>query len=214
MSILDNLKKKLTPELVSQIIDGVGDDFDWDMVPRTRLNKVIGERNALREQVASSTSDEDDVSKASGQPDKQKSESAKSKPLTQADIDAAVNAAKAEFDAERAKDKLQLAVTEKLRDAKVKRPELLLGQLKMDVVKFDDKGQLTGLDDQLATWKTSDPYLFGDLGSTPGTGAQGKGAGTTDLASLQTQYATALSSGNTATAVALKKQIFEMQQTK
>ena len=48
MSFLDTLRKNLTPELFTQVTDQLGDDFDFDLVPRSRLNKVIKQRNALR----------------------------------------------------------------------------------------------------------------------------------------------------------------------
>ena len=39
MSLYDSLRKALTPELFTQVTDALGDDFDYDVVPRARLNK-------------------------------------------------------------------------------------------------------------------------------------------------------------------------------
>ena len=52
MSLLDTLRKNLTPEMFTQVTDQLGDDFDYDLVPRSRLNKAIKQRNSLREQLA------------------------------------------------------------------------------------------------------------------------------------------------------------------
>ena len=52
MSFQDTLRKSLTPELYTSVIDQLGDDFDFDLVPRSRLNQVIKQRNTLREQLA------------------------------------------------------------------------------------------------------------------------------------------------------------------
>ena len=54
MSLYDTLRKSLTPELFTQVTDALGDDFDYDVVPRSRLNKVIKQRNDLRNQFAGS----------------------------------------------------------------------------------------------------------------------------------------------------------------
>ena len=53
MSIIERLKKNLSPEQYTAVMDALGDDFDFDLVPRARLNKVISQRNTLREQLAS-----------------------------------------------------------------------------------------------------------------------------------------------------------------
>ena len=45
------LRKNLPQDVMSQIEDVVGDDYDWDVVPRTRLNKVIAQRNKLQETI-------------------------------------------------------------------------------------------------------------------------------------------------------------------
>lgn len=48
MSLLDTLKAKLDPELFAQVTDALGDDFDYDLVTRARLNTVIGQREAAK----------------------------------------------------------------------------------------------------------------------------------------------------------------------
>ena len=65
MSLHDDLKKKLSPENMQTLEDILGDDFEWDLVPRSRLNKVIKQRNDLKKQVNTpnlnnSSKDDDD----------------------------------------------------------------------------------------------------------------------------------------------------------
>lgn len=55
MSLAKALKKQLPAELYTQVMDAMGDDFDWDVVPRTRLNTVIQQRNELQEQLGMRT---------------------------------------------------------------------------------------------------------------------------------------------------------------
>ena len=80
MSLYDSLRKALTPELFTQVTDALGDDFDYDQVPRSRLNKVINQRNELRDQLSGISqsqssnssnheSDEDEKQKATEQLD-------------------------------------------------------------------------------------------------------------------------------------------------
>ena len=51
MSLLDTLKKNLSPEVFSAVQDALGDDFNYDVVPRSRLNKVIQQRDEARRQL-------------------------------------------------------------------------------------------------------------------------------------------------------------------
>ena len=62
MSLLDTLKKNLTPEQLSAVQDALGDDFNYDVVPRSRLNKVIQQRDEARRQLngAGSNGQDDD----------------------------------------------------------------------------------------------------------------------------------------------------------
>ena len=69
MSFYDNLRKNLTPELFTQVIDQLGDDFDFDLVPRSRLNKVIKQRNELRDQLAEVSQPQGGKGKASNEDD-------------------------------------------------------------------------------------------------------------------------------------------------
>lgn len=182
MSLYDSLRKALTPELFTQVTDALGDDFDYDVVPRARLNKVIKQRNELRDQLAgnpqpqrgTSRPDEDDDEPNTGK-------SADTKPVNvtelkaqwQKEQDAAVKAVR-----------IQYAALEKLRAANVIDPELIWSSSVLDKSKIDldAKGQLTGLDDMLTQLQKDKAHLFkkatddvpGGTGKTGGD--DGKGA--------------------------------------
>ena len=173
MSLYDSLRKALTPELFTQVTDSLGDDFDYDVVPRARLNKVIKQRNELRDQLAGITqpqrgasgSDEDD-----DDPNDKKDpvNIAELKAQWQKEQDAAVKAVK-----------LQYAALEKLRAADVIDPDLIWSSNVLDKTKIDldDNGQVTGLDDMLVQLKESKAHLFKNPadGVPGGTGKDGGG---------------------------------------
>lgn len=177
MSLYDTLRKCLTPEQFTTVTDALGDDFDYDMVPRSRLNKVIKQRNDLRDQLAKGSQlsggktgedddDDDDAGTLKGKPKSEK-----------VDIDAL----KAQWQKEQQdavkEVKIQYAALEKLRAANVIDPDLIWSSSVLDKSKIDldDKGALTGLDDQLTQLKTDKAHLFktGTEGVPGGTGKDG-----------------------------------------
>lgn len=175
MSLYDSLRKALTPELFTQVTDALGDDFDYDVVPRARLNKVIKQRNDLRDQLAgnpqpqrgASKTDEDDDELNTGK-------SAESKPVNVAELKAQWQK---EQDAAVKAVRLQYAALEKLRAANVIDPELIWSSSVLDKSKIDldDKGQVTGLDDMLTQLQKDKAHLFKKAtdGVPGGTGKEG-----------------------------------------
>ena len=160
MSLYDSLRKALTPELFTQVTDALGDDFDNDVVPRARLNKVIKQRKDLRDQLAGNTqaqrgtskTDEDDAELNTGKPAENKTVNvAELKAQWQKEQDAAVKAVR-----------LQYAALEKLRAANVIDPELIWSSNVLDKSKIDldDKGQVTGMDDMLTQLQKDKAHLF------------------------------------------------------
>ena len=175
MSLYDSLRKALTPELFTQVTDALGDDFDYDVVPRARLNKVIKQRNELRDQLAGNTqaqrgtskTDEDDDELNTGKPaDNKPVNVAELKAQWQKEQDAAVKAVR-----------LQYAALEKLRAANVIDPELIWSSNVLDKSKIDldDKGQVTGMDDMLTQLQKDKAHLFKKAsdGVPGGTGKDG-----------------------------------------
>lgn len=177
MSLLDTLKKNLSPEVLSQVQDALGDDFNYDVVPRSRLNKVIQQRDEARRQIAGvgnngqGGDDGDDGDNGSG------NGAGSGKSFTQADIDAAVQAEK-DRSAEAMKTlRMNHAVLAKLQEQNFVDPNLILSAGLIDITKvtLDDNGVITGgLDDQLSSLAEARPYLKNaSNGGQRGTGKQG-----------------------------------------
>lgn len=175
MSLYDSLRKALTPELFTQVTDALGDDFDYDVVPRARLNKVIKQRNELRDQLAGNTQAQRGASKTNEDDDEfNTGKSAESKPVNVAELKAQWQ--KEQDDAVKAV-RLQYAALEKLRAANVIDPELIWSSSVLDKSKIDldDKGQVTGLDDMLTQLQKDKAHLFKKAtdGVPGGTGKEG-----------------------------------------
>ena len=175
MSLYDSLRKALTPELFTQVTDALGDDFDYDVVPRARLNKVIKQRNELRDQLAGNTQAQRGTSKTDEDDDELNTgKSAESKPVNVAELKAQWQK---EQDAAVKAVRLQYAALEKLRAANVIDPELIWSSNVLDKSKIDldDKGQVTGLDDMLTQLQKDKAHLFKKAtdGVPGGTGKDG-----------------------------------------
>lgn len=175
MSLYDSLRKALTPELFTQVTDALGDDFDYDVVPRARLNKVIKQRNELRDQLAGNTQTQRGTSKADEDDDELNTgKSADNKPVNVAELKAQWQK---EQDAAVKAVRLQYAALEKLRAANVIDPELIWSSSVLDKSKIDldDKGQVTGMDDMLTQLQKDKAHLFKKAtdGVPGGTGKEG-----------------------------------------
>lgn len=188
MSLLDTLRKNLSSELFTQVTDALGDDFNYDLVPRSRLNKVIGQRDDARNQLRQLTQagdgdegddgDDDDFGDGGQKaPTKQKKAPKAGGGFSQADLEEAVRKAQEQSALEIKNLRLRYAATEKLREAKIVDPELVLNSKLVDLTKItvDDSGAITGgLDDQIQSIVQNRPYLVSGSG---GAGGAGKGTG-------------------------------------
>ena len=183
MSLLDTLRKNLTPEQLSAVQDALGDDFNYDVVPRSRLNKVIQQRDEARRQIAGQRDDdEDDVGAGSGGSDAGNSNGGGgAKGFTQADIDAAVQAEKDKHATAITNMQKRYAASAKLREANFVDPDLVLsaGLIDFDKITLDAAGTVTGgLDDQISSLAQNKPYMVGSNGGAErGTGKDGGGNG-------------------------------------
>ena len=171
MSFQDTLRKNLTPELFEQIVDQLGDDFDYDLVPRSRLNKVIKQRNDLRNQLAGVPQNQNSKSQSkSGEDDDDD-------PNEGVDIEELKKQLKAQSDSAVQEVKIQYAALEKLRSANVIDPELVWSSNVLDKtkLKLGDDGSLTGLDEQITQLQKVKTHLFkaSDPDVPPGTGKKG-----------------------------------------
>lgn len=186
MSFKDTLKKHLTSEVFTQVVDALGDDFDFDMVPRSRLNKVIGQRNALREELAKANtkgaaSDDDDDddgddfepgkgNDGNGTPEGFVSQKELKKLLAQKDKEH-----EKALEAIRKKS----VVTDKLKAKGATDPDTILaaGLLKLDEMSFGEDGTLSGVDDAIENLVKTKAYFFGTEQGNDGAHEKGTGKG-------------------------------------
>lgn len=170
MSLLDTLQKSLTPEMLSAVQDALGDDFDYDVVPRSRLNKVIKQRNEARKLLGQTVRDSEDPEGAGSEG------GSGTGGFTQQDIDNAVQAERQKHLDEVAAMQKRYAVAEKLRESRFVDPGLVLSAGLIDLAKVvvDASGTITGgLEDQLKAVIESRPYLIESTGAPRGTGKDG-----------------------------------------
>lgn len=174
MTFLEKLREKLDPELMAQVEDAVGDDFSWDVVPRTRLNKVIGQRNALQTKLdaidTKGHADDDDDDIIDNPP------AAKGKGAEGTDVEAL----KAQHATELSNVAKRYAVLDKLRAEGAKDPALVLSQLDLGKITLKEDESLEGFDEIFTPWKESHSYMFGtdsnpDDNVPAGTGKGGEG---------------------------------------
>lgn len=180
MSLYDTLRKSLTPELFTQVTDALGDDFDYDVVPRSRLNKVIKQRNELRDQLAGGTQPKGGSGKkGAGEDDDDDYEGAPAPKVVNEEA-LRKQYQKAQDDAVKAV-KIQYAALDKLRAANAIDPELIWSSNALDKTKIDldDSGNLTGLDDMLTELQKNKAHLFKVEGGKPDKGT-GKNEGGDD----------------------------------
>lgn len=193
MSFNDTLRKNLTPELYTQVMDQLGDDFDFDLVPRSRLNKVIKQRNELRDQLAEGSQPHDGKGKgkASNEDDDdddfqmpKKSEGQK--------VD--VEALKAEWLKEQNNAvnevKMQYAALEKLRAANAIDPELIwqAGIIDKSKLTVEADGTVKGLDEAITELTKNRANLFSkDKGKDGVDGGTGKDGGDEGFETVKTK---------------------------
>ena len=164
MSCLDTLKKRLTPEMCAQVTDALGDDFDYDLVPRSRLNKVIAQRNTLRDQLAG----------LSGEPKPPKADPDDPE-VPPVDTAALEQKYKNQADEAIRGVKMQYAALSKLREAGVVDPEMVWSSSVLDKTKItmDEHDKIIGMDEMLTQLKTDKAYLFKQTTPPAGTGKDG-----------------------------------------
>ena len=172
MSLYDSLRKALTPELFTQVTDALGDDFDYDQVPRSRLNKVINQRNELRDQLSGISQ-----SQSSNSSNHESDEDGKQKATEQLDVEA-LKAQWLKEQGDAVKDvKLQYAALDKLRAAGAIDADLIwaAGLIDKSKIQQDDTGNITGLDEVIDDLVANRKNLFVTQAQNApsGTGKQG-----------------------------------------
>nr|DAG53252.1 MAG TPA: minor structural protein [Caudoviricetes sp.] len=185
MSLYDSLRKALTPELFTQVTDALGDDFDYDQVPRSRLNKVINQRNELRDQLSGAS--QPHSSSSSGH---ESDEGEKQKATEQLDVEA-LKAQWLKEQGDAVRDvKIQYAALDKLRAAGAIDADLIwaAGLIDKSKIQQDAAGNFTGLDEIIADLTTNRKNLFvtQQQAAPSGTGKQsGEDSGFATVASRE-----------------------------
>lgn len=194
MSLHDDLQKKLSAEQMQQLDDILGDDFDWDLVPRNRLNKVIAQRNELRKQIdplKTPTKNKDPKKLTSEDGDGDGDASGVT--YTQEELANLLQQERDKAQGELNAFKVKQATLSKLQTEKALDPELVYGLLDATKLSLNDKGELQGLDDAgFKAIKESKQFLFvepeGNNNDVPpgtgknGAGSNGKGGDALDVA--------------------------------
>lgn len=194
MALLEKLREKLGPELAGQVEDAVGDDFDWDFVPRARLNKVIGQRNTaqsklqayLDKQSSNAEGDDDDDNIPNAEGNNGNTETRRHNKANEVNID--------ELNAQHQKDLANVAkryaVLDLIRAKGALDPKLVLGQLDLDKMNLKEDDTLEGFDEQFNPWAESHSYMFQNSNSNSdnsndgiesGTGKNAAGDNSTDV---------------------------------
>ena len=180
MTLLEKLRERLGPELAGQVEDAVGDDFDWDFVPRARLNKVIGQRNTaqsklqayLDKQSSNTEDDDDDIPNAEG--NNGDTETRRHNKANEVNID--------ELNAQHQKDLANVAkryaVLDLIRAKGALDPKLVLGQLDLDKMNLKEDDTLEGFDEQFNPWAESHGYMFQNSNSNSDNSNDGIESGT------------------------------------
>lgn len=194
MSLLDDLRNKLKPELFTQVTDALGDDFNFDVVPRTRLNKVIKQRDSFKEQLEEANGgtqhrDPDDDDDSDDTKGKQKL-SGNSQNKQTSGKQPTVEELRQQMEAEKASAimdlKIQFAGLSALRDAGAVDADLAYSLIDKSKVKIGDDGKISGLDDQITALKTGKTFLFSPAGGREGAaGGTGKNGGDDKFAAVK-----------------------------
>lgn len=139
-------------EVIDKIMDANGDSIN-----ETKAT-LDSEKTALQTQLDQQTSEIEELKKSTE---------------TSAETKKALDDLQASFDSYKTDAEKTLAETQKtnavklaLKDSGTVNTELLFGQVNMDNVIIQDDGKVSGLDDQLATFKESMPYLFQEASGT------------------------------------------------
>ena len=192
MSFYDTLRKNLTPELFTQVTDQLGDDFDFDLVPRSRLNKVIKQRNELRDQIAEGSQTQGSKGKAHNEDDDDDFEMPGKGKGKSAGQEVDVEALKKQWEQEQGNAvnevKMQYAALEKLRAANAIDPELIwqAGIIDKTKLSIEADGTVKGLDEAITELTKNRTNLF-DKGKSGVDGGTGKSGGDESFATVKSK---------------------------
>lgn len=201
MSLKDTLRKNLSSDLYTQVVDALGDDFDYDVVPRSRLNKVIKQRNDYKEQLDTlggpqtksgdegNGDDPDEPTNGKGNPTQPSAQPAQQQQINEEEL--RKKFAKEKDDAI-LELKIQYAGLDALRNAGSVDPDLAYTLLDKSKLTLDEAGKITGIDEQIEALKSKRGYLFGNKQggreSTPGGTGKDGGVGKFEAVSTKDDF--------------------------
>ena len=151
----------ITEDTAQKIIDEV---IDGSYIPKSRFNEVNEELKVLKKSIAERDSQLDELKKSAGDNEsltKQIAELQEENSRQQ----------KAHMD-EMAALRLDNALETALMSAKAKNTKAVRAMLDLDKIKLDDKGELSGLSEQLDVLRKSDGYMFDEERAEKFTGFQ------------------------------------------
>lgn len=170
MSLLDDLRKKLDADTFAAVTDQLGDDFNFDVVPRSRLNTVIKQRDTYKAQVeaGSAAGNDDPMGNPPVTPPVTSAGKTREKPVD-------VEALKSQYEAEKQSAiealKVEFAGLNMLREAGSVDPDLCWGLIDKTKVTRGADGKLVGLTEQIEAQKTARAYLYGATSARQNAGA-------------------------------------------
>lgn len=185
MGLREELEKVLPEDLMQQVDEAAGDEFDWEcgMVSKRRLNQALRQRNKARRDLSDL-----ELELEATEPPKTKTKTKQKDPEDDPKPgDTTIETLQVQHQKELDNLKLQFAAIEKLRENKAIDPKLILksGLIDVEQLAFNDKGELTGLDDQLPGLQESKGFLFKlEDDVPPGTGKKGGGDTFTQITSM------------------------------
>lgn len=176
MSLLDDLRNKLDADTFAAVTDQLGDEFNYDVVPRSRLNQVIKQRDSYKARVdagtqpGSGSENDDDGGNPINVPAKNGGNGGT--PVN-------IEALKAQYENEKNQAiealRVEFAGLDELRSAGAHDPELVWGLLDRTKISRGADGKLTGIAEQIDALKEGKSFLFGATASQRQAGESGTG---------------------------------------
>lgn len=178
MSLRDELRKRLDSDTLTSVLDQLGDDFNFDLVPRSRLNKVIEQRDTYKDLYEAGTQPSGGSGKQ--QPPKKQEDKPVDIEALRAQVETQLTETlQAQFANEKAamenELRIEFAGLEALRNAGAHDPKLVWGLLDKSKITRDAEGKVSGLEDQITAMQESKAFLFGADGSKRKDGSMGTG---------------------------------------
>lgn len=184
MDLLEMLRNELQPDVYTKVLDTLGDDFDShdiDVVPRTRLNEVIKQRNQLRKQLGAGGTTQP-TSKPASTAGENEDESVDIESLRESLQNTLRAAWEQEQQTREENLRIEFAVLNQLREDGAIDPELAFTQLDRSKITRKD-GKLEGYQEQCDALREAKSFLFKQRRNKRDTADTGTGKDTGEFGS-------------------------------